>query len=222
MLGSHNSISYLVPVKFRDKLTMYHKRCQEIDINHQYYFGVRYFDIGIKPDKDWFPHFSYDGIDYGHITAKLDNDIFTFLDRRNYTEEISNANYAYIRIVLDIKEKPDNTDEVKTWLRNFVVNLRLNHPHLKIERVELLWDDTAWDDFEIADDGIFIQPIKRYYASADKKWYEKLMSVDEWTSHNNARNTRYGLDPLLSKGNKFYSTRALMIDFVNKNTYHVD
>ena len=49
ILGSHNSWSYLTPIKILHKLIAFTARCQRVDIKTQYEkYGVRCFDLRIR------------------------------------------------------------------------------------------------------------------------------------------------------------------------------
>ena len=48
MLGSHNTLSYLSPKKWWAWFTIPWSRCQEKDLDWQYFCGVRYFDIRLR------------------------------------------------------------------------------------------------------------------------------------------------------------------------------
>ena len=47
-LASHNSLSYIKPKKWWEKLINFTSKCQSYDIETQYEYGVRLFDIRIR------------------------------------------------------------------------------------------------------------------------------------------------------------------------------
>lgn len=58
-LGTHNSMTYLKPKKWYMYPFRFMARCQDIDIERQYEYGVRHFDLRIVFDKDGTPEFRH-------------------------------------------------------------------------------------------------------------------------------------------------------------------
>lgn len=48
ILGTHNSLTYSEPTTWLGRLLNTTSKCQELDVNEQYTYGVRYFDIRIN------------------------------------------------------------------------------------------------------------------------------------------------------------------------------
>lgn len=70
MIGSHNTMTYLQPKKWWQKLIRFTARCQDKDIIEQYNRGARVFDIRIN----------YDDFTYSHGLVDYINDtIFMYL-----------------------------------------------------------------------------------------------------------------------------------------------
>ena len=98
-LGTHNSMTYLKPKKWYLYPFRFMARCQSKTIQEQYEeYGIRFFDLRIKFDKNGNPEFAH-----GSISYKEDVDyILRYLNSRN--EEVK------VRFVLEIK-KPNELQE---------------------------------------------------------------------------------------------------------------
>lgn len=59
ILGTHNSLSYAKPLKWWMKLINFTSKCQDLTIEEQWDFGVRYFDFRISVD---YPELSQHGL----------------------------------------------------------------------------------------------------------------------------------------------------------------
>ena len=51
-IGTHNSLTYLTPKKWWQKLIKFTAKCQEVDYEKQYELGARVFDIRLWYDDD--------------------------------------------------------------------------------------------------------------------------------------------------------------------------
>ena len=119
-LGSHNTMSYLKPLKWWMWVGRFMAKCQKISYSEQYEAGVRYFDLRISfpKHKDGVygtPVFSHGLMDFKGVTP---SEVLEFLNSKDD---------VYCRIIL---EKGDETAEelfriyINKWLKKY--------PNLKI------------------------------------------------------------------------------------------
>lgn len=94
-LGTHNSMTYLPPKKW--KLFKFIAKCQNLSIQEQYSLGVRMFDIRVA-FKNFIPEFRHGSMAFeGNV-----EDILAFLN---------NVGSVYVRLVLEINKGTKGTQE---------------------------------------------------------------------------------------------------------------
>ena len=155
MLGSHNTLSYLSPKKWWAWFTIPWSRCQEKNLDWQYFCGVRYFDIRIRFDKNNVPYACH-----GLFKVK-----FNILDLLS----LKYCNDIYIRLLLETSKADSRQEENFIKL---VQCLRKMFPNIKfIElRRKFDWKRLIEPDCE--------EPKMIQYVSSmakDAKWYEKYV-----------------------------------------------
>lgn len=101
-LGSHNTMSYLTPLKWYFRPIAFTAKCQSKTIQEQYeIYGVRLFDLRFKFNKKGEVHFAHGAIEYkGNIGETL-----------NYLNSLDNIP---VRIMLENKPG-DKESEFKAW-----------------------------------------------------------------------------------------------------------
>lgn len=156
MLGSHNTLSYLRPKKWRDWFTIPWSRCQEKDLGKQYLCGVRYFDIRLRIIKgEW--HFVHNKIDYGP------EDLFIY-------QCLSDFGEVYVRILLDQREKPKHSEECKELFMshlNFLVNC---YPGIHFDSAIVFWE---WKEYLNPQ----IKVVENHFSVKPKKWWEYILGT---------------------------------------------
>lgn len=200
MIGSHNTLSYLKPVKWWQKLLNPWTKCQLIDILTQKEIGVRYFDIRIRPvmvDGKYVPHYCHNNVDYG----KTDERVFMVINHWSLDLKI------YLRITLDVREKPEDADEMQTWFLNYIQYLKNKYPHINFDSIKVFWD---WsNDYGPQE----IKVIEFHWSVNKKRWYEYLFPIKLYAQLNNSK-IRSSLAEEVSDSN---NDVAVMYDFVELN-----
>lgn len=86
-LASHNSLSFVKPKKWWEKLINFTSKCQSHDIQTQYTNGVRLFDIRLR--RDWISCYSreYDAIAAHGLVEYRDIIIPDVLDYLNENQQ---------------------------------------------------------------------------------------------------------------------------------------
>ena len=98
ILGSHNSWSYLWPKKWWQKLLFFTAKCQRLDIQDQYWAGVRCFDLRIRFINGE-AHIVHNSFDYGKF-----NDLVWSLKWLNWMGDTK------VRIIHDVRDEKDHTE----------------------------------------------------------------------------------------------------------------
>ena len=109
-IGTHNSLTYLTPKKWWQKLIKFTAKCQEVDYEKQYELGARVFDIRLWYDDDLKME-----IRHGRIAYKIGYTIlFRMLD---FLEEKGDC---YVRIICEedsfAKNDPIVIDKEKCFI----------------------------------------------------------------------------------------------------------
>lgn len=103
-IGSHNSMSYLTPLKWYMRPFAFMARCQSKDIEYQYKQGIRLFDIRITFDDTKYV--------FAHGIMKYKGDIDKVLDYLNQMS--STKDQIYIRILFEDTSIPKDSLESYT------------------------------------------------------------------------------------------------------------
>jgi hypothetical protein len=109
-IGSHNSMTYLPVKKWWMKPFKFIGQCQSKNIQEQYNYGARLFDLRIVFDKQGNPGFAHGSMDF-------DGDVFNILDLLNNFDH-----QVYCRL---INERDKNYDKFKQFCMQ--VELKYNH-----------------------------------------------------------------------------------------------
>lgn len=120
ILGTHNSLSYAKPTKWWMKLINFTSRCQNMTIEEQFKYGVRYYDIRIRLEKDTSAH----GI------IEYDVKVSRILSYLN--EKVKGSNVTCY-VAINLEENVDFKDEHKVNLfRKTIKNIQNKYPNLII------------------------------------------------------------------------------------------
>lgn len=165
MLGSHNSMSYLKPVKWYQRILNKWSKCQDINLVEQYNYGVHYFDLRIRLINDeW--HFVHNKIDYGKVIDNIDA-------IKDLSCKIPKGNELYIRVILDERKKPykqefKNQEYINRFLKYINCWSKLvMFKGLIIKSAIVFWE---WKDYYKLND----IKVTECHASVSAKWYEYL------------------------------------------------
>lgn len=187
MLGSHNSLSYLKPIKLIDRLLIPWSKCQRLNLKEQYKKGVRYFDIRLrKINNSW--HFVHNRVDYG----KENYDVYQLLD--------SIQDKIYIRFMLDERKTPKNPDKLTSEFLEHIYEISRLYENIIIDDEITFWN---WKHY--------IKPIisvKENHASVCTEWYEYIFGTKYYARNNNHLAIQCDEDYYWS------SNKTLMLDFV--------
>lgn len=109
-IGTHNSLTYLTPKKWWQKLIKFTAKCQEVNYEKQYELGARVFDVRLWYDDDMKME-----IRHGRISYKIGYTIlFRMLD---FLEEKGDC---YVRIICEedsfAKNDPIAIDKEKCFI----------------------------------------------------------------------------------------------------------
>ena len=121
VLGSHNSWSYLTPTKWWMKLIRFAGCCQDVDIKTQYEkYNVRCFDLRVRFD-DEYVYICHGCIAYKYNTFQIGEDLKYINDKKD----------CYVRVILDIRNEKDLTDEQVSNFIWFCSNLTYGYKNIK-------------------------------------------------------------------------------------------
>lgn len=170
MIGSHNTFSYLTPVKWWMKLlTPWHK-CQEFVAWGQLLHGVEYLDIRIRF--------------LGSRPVLVHNNII-YEDQEDAKEQILGLVRAIrnlnslrtkvfpVRLFLDVRKKPKDDVQQREKFLDFIKWMRQNHQvrrNLQLDEARIFWD---WDHPIIRSK----YQIKEIHTSVCSRWYQYILGT---------------------------------------------
>ena len=175
MLGTHNRMSYLPFKSIWYKLKWWIYRCQEKTIDEQIKDSVRYFDIRVKYNGDWF--FAHAGADFK--SPKL----YKVLNKIN-------KNGGYFRLIFE------GSDDDKVIFSNCL------YPEIKKKYPDVLdqvvikegWIEIKPSRFRFVDRSL----VLNYSDNKDNSWKMKLKrkftSIKQWAKKNNIKPTEEEID----------------------------
>lgn len=118
--GTHNSLSYLKPRQWWLRPLAWIARCQDMTIEEQLQYGVRYFDIRVK--------FRNNIAISGHGLMDYDIPVYTVLRDINKTPVSPTSSNTPITARLVLEDRKGNSDR----FREFVSNCQARFPDLRI------------------------------------------------------------------------------------------
>ena len=101
VIGSHNSWSYLTPIKWWMRPFAFMARCQRIDIQKQYEMGVRCFDLRLRLGKRSVAYIAHGLVEYNYTLSQLLWDL-TWLDQKGD---------CYVRVMHGTIQQPEDASK---------------------------------------------------------------------------------------------------------------
>lgn len=125
-LATHNSLSFITPNKWWQKLINFTSKCQSLDIQSQYEYGVRLFDIRLR--RDWLSCTSneYDSISAHGLIEYKDFSIGDVLDYLNCKSTKDDP--IYIQLNLENLKSDEDRDYV--WFKDLFKLCIEKYPNL--------------------------------------------------------------------------------------------
>ena len=121
VIGSHNSWSFLKPVKWWKRPFAFMARCQRVDIRKQYELGTRCFDLRLRLNNDGVAYIAHGLVEYNYTLSQLLRDL-TWLD---------NKGDCYVRVMHEVRSKRQYTDASIGYFRGFCEDLEENYKKIK-------------------------------------------------------------------------------------------
>lgn len=188
-LASHNSLSYIKPTKWWQRLINFTSQCQNYDIPTQYEYGIRLFDVRVrfKYNTISVPEYSavsgHGVIDYGENISV----VLSYLNRLSTKEDP-----IYVFLSLENKKREEDKDflkfksSVKAY-QKYYKNLHFcggyaKHPWRKLVDVgdpddQPTIDQKNWEFLNFTYNVPIKEKIKRFFASlfhfSPKYWAKK-------------------------------------------------
>ena len=164
-IGTHNSLTYLTPKKWWQKLIGFTAKCQAVDYEEQYRLGARVFDVRLWYDDNFKIEIRHGRIAYiGGFTVLYD--MFDFLD---------NKKDCYVRLICeeDSFAKKDPLASIKErYFMDECHNFETQFPNIKFFGGNRKYDWKVLYNFKNKD----IPTLVDRYSSttslfkSDKKW----------------------------------------------------
>lgn len=164
-IGTHNSLTYLTPKKWWQKLIKFTAKCQAVNYEEQYRLGARVFDVRLWYDDDFKVEIRHGRIAYiGGFTVLYD--MFDFLD---------NKKDCYVRLICeeDSFAKKDPLASIKEhYFMDECYNFETLFPNIKFFGGNRKYDWKVLYNFKNKD----IPTLVDRYSSttslfkSDKKW----------------------------------------------------
>lgn len=99
-IGSHNSLSYMKPMKWWMRPFHFMARCQDVDYIKQYNLGVRVFDLRVSFGKDGYIQIRHGAMEFD-VSGQYLNDFFAFLNDKGN---------CYVRVILEFNKEPKDIE----------------------------------------------------------------------------------------------------------------
>ena len=176
ILGTHNSWSYVKPLKWYMKPFHFVAKCQSKNIEKQYTeYGVRLFDLRVK----W-----YNGTWYvAHGSILFNMNVYDALEDLKALHE-NNSDKCYLRIILEYNSNETVSGDIIVKFIQFCEYVKENYNDVFILFGGLL--KSTWKtiyDFgtdEITLDGKYSSTTSLFNISEDSKFYSFLKRIDDW------------------------------------------
>lgn len=182
-LASHNSLSFVKPKKWWEKLINFTSKCQLYDIETQYFKGVRLFDIRVRRDDSFCGAYSAKS-GHGLITYDIYIvDVLYVLDSMSTKEDP-----VYIQLNLENRKWEEDKDFIwfeelfKTFAKDYP-NLifcggYVKHPwHKIIDCEDPTIDQKNWEFMDFTWQPTMKEKIKRFFVNlfhfSPKYWAKK-------------------------------------------------
>lgn len=154
ILGSHNSWSYLSPIKWWMKPIAFMAKCQNVDIRTQYNkYGVRCFDLRVRFNGQGVGTVAHGIVEY-YIENLLED--LKFLDINNN---------CFVRVINEVRVKKDYTKESVKDFIVFCAYISAMFPNIRF------WCGRNLYNWEIDYDfGIYPTCEEKYGSVSKHKW----------------------------------------------------
>ena len=183
MLGSHNSLTYLSPKTLWGKILSPWTKCQDKDLIRQYNNGARYFDIRVRFDKNRNPVAVHNKVEYR-------GDVYHMLELLNEYIQVNGFNKAYLRLILDIRNKSDFEENQLLRQRllfvEFCHNAINRYDNLVVASAITYWNwqsvmpyIAVYKDIQLPthNSELDYRGLIEIHASVTAKWYEYLLGT---------------------------------------------
>lgn len=157
MIGSHNSLTYLPAKTLVGKLLMPWTRCQNRTLVEQYIAGTRYFDIRVR--------FNNGKCEIVHNKIVFKGDALEELEK--LSDCIIHEEPAYIRIILDVRQKPKDAAYQKRCFRALINDIE-DLPGVEVTIAIIYWN---WEYIRELD------TLLEYHASVSSPWYDYIRGI---------------------------------------------
>lgn len=128
MLGSHNSWT-CYGFKGLGKLLTPWASCQHLSIEEQYAEGVRVFDMRVA--------FYKNGVILVHNKLKINVSAKQITETLNW---LNKQGDVFVRVILDIRNKPKNADKLVTRFKIFLRHLESRFRGIRFYEQRVFWD----------------------------------------------------------------------------------
>lgn len=168
-IGTHNSLTYLTPKKWWQKLIKFTAKCQEVNYEKQYELGARVFDVRL-----WYDDDLESEVRHGRIAYK--GGVDAFIGMLDFLEEKGDC---YVRIICEedflAKNNPLSIDKEKRFI-NMCRSFERAYKNIKFFGGNRKYDWKVLYNFENKD---VPNLIDRYSSTtslfkSDKKWLAVL------------------------------------------------
>lgn len=171
---SHNTMSYLKPVHWYDKIFTRWSKCQTITLHKQYLYGIRWYDIRIKKVKGkWVV--VHNSVVYGN--SDWLRYVLIYL---NQTED-----KCHMRLMYDDRKKKNEEDSKKCAedFKNLLSDIRAKYPNIDIYESITYWNWTYIDKnnsyCDVEKHASVSLPFWKYLLYGTKKYAEKYNTINK-------------------------------------------
>lgn len=125
-LASHNSVSFVTPRRWWQRLIAFTAKCQSLDIQSQYEYGVRLFDIRLRRGSfSCYPGLYDAWCAHGIVTYKIEPfDIMEYLDTKS-----TDNDPVYVQLNLENLKSEEDRDV--TWFRETFDKCVEKYPNIR-------------------------------------------------------------------------------------------
>lgn len=174
---SHNTMSYLKPIHWYDRLFSRWSKCQDKTLHEQYKSGIRWFDIRIRKIKDkWV--IVHNTVIYGY--SDWIRYIFQYL---NETKE-----QCHIRLIYDDRrhKTKEQSDICTEDFKNLIKQIKEEYPNVDIYETITYWNwtflNTNKDLYTVEKHASVCLPLLKYILFGTK-WFASKYNIDNMTKY---------------------------------------
>lgn len=197
ILGTHNSLTYAKPTTWLGRLLNTTSQCQELDVNEQYAYGVRYFDVRINRNTL--------NVKHGLVTYQVEvPEVLELLNDLSTKEDPIYVSLNYENSLLERKSK------YEPWFKETFSSIATNYPNL------VFTGGYAKHPWRKIIDVPAVEMNERYWEFGNYRWQpttkDKIKKFFINLSHFSPRYWAEKDNPTYKKE---YENSNLMLDFVN-------